>query len=670
MYSISIKMSNLILYEPEIPEIKIPESAEKIILISFYIEVPMVGYQFKINTNYIQQWIPLNEHYDVNVKLFKRGKLITLILPPLGFELHKESFIVSYNNIIPLEFRPYTATPFSFVLNAHVTDNFPYSQYNLVNAYSCEIWRNGQIRISLLNGHAIPAGQFVSMQTSITYLSEPYLPIIDNFVFATWGSSNSQLNKYYKSKFNYDEYIDYQGLSFQDGKIYTFWTDNATIEPYGKYGRIMTLAFTKFEYKDNKLKQTIKPYYIDKRNYLSIGDTQSAVNRNNSNYIASISTTENFKDITNDNEQGLNYYAISTDGGKTFKTSFLSQLPRFNYNNAIKWDRFNNLWIIYLTTKNTVENYFRMVVAASPNGDPDKFRVIDFIEPLQDYPYGYDWPLMDIGQDYENPKYDVVWCYGIPLNELSSEFFTFAGNNSPGYFKAYRVKGSLEDDNVVESPVTYLVDQLRIGGYGWLSVGTKGDVMFVSQTGINSSLYSSLEGKTINFCIYNPKGLKGQFGTRMNVSFNTTGSASGTNVSIIEQYRVNTVGPIVVCDKSNSKYRGRFYVAYIDQSIEEINKLEKHWLGIQRFLYPLKNFHVYLTWSDNNGLTWHNPIMVSNALENMVGVVDIAMDIDQSTGNLILGWYDGRKNTKIKNFNTDYPDATWTGALITTKMLE
>lgn len=663
-------MNSLILYEPELPEIKTQKKLETSILLSFYIEVPIVGYQLKINTNYIQQWIPLEMHYDIYVKLFKNGKLITLILPSLGFELPKESFITTYKNIIPVEFRPYAATPFSFTINAHVTDNFPYNQYNLVNAYSCEIWRNGQIRISLLNGHAIPAGQFVSMQTSITYLSEPYFPVIDNFIFATWGSSNSQLNKYNDSKYNFDEYLDYQGLSFQDGKIYTFWTDNATIKPYGNYGPIMSLAFTKFEYKNNKLKQTIKPYYIDKRNYLSIGDTQSAVNRNNANYIASISSTSNFKHVNNESLQALNYYTISTDGGKTFKTSFLSYLPPFNYNNAIKWDRFNNLWIMYLTTKTSTENYFRMVVAASPYGDPDKFKLIDYIEPLQNYPYGYDWPLMDIGQDYENPDYDVVWCFGIPLNELASEFFTVAGNNSPGYFKAYRVKGLVNEDDAVESPITYLVDQLKIGGYGWLSVGTKGDVMFVSQTAINSSLYSSLEGRTINFCIYNPKGLKGQFGTRNNVSFNTTGAASGTNFSEIEQYRVNTVGPIVVCDKSNSKFRGRFYVAYIDQINEEIHKIEKHPLSIQRFFYPLKNFAVYLTWSDNNGLTWHNPVMVSNSIKNPIGVVDIAIDIDQSTGNLILGWYDGRKNSKIKNFDTDYPDATWTGALITVEMLE
>ena len=79
-------------------------------------------------------------HYDIYVKLFKNGKLITLILPSLGFELPKESFITTYKNIIPVEFRPYAATPFSFTINAHVTDNFPYNQYNLVNAYSCEIW--------------------------------------------------------------------------------------------------------------------------------------------------------------------------------------------------------------------------------------------------------------------------------------------------------------------------------------------------------------------------------------------------------------------------------------------------------------------------------------------------------------------------------------------------
>ena len=107
---------------------------------------------------------------------------------------------------------------------------------------------------------------------------------------------------------------------------------------------------------------------------------------------------------------------------------------------------------------------------------------------------------------------------------------------------------------------------------------------------------------------------------------------------------------------ASSKYNGRSYVVFIDK--KEITPD----LGYTPDA-PSNKQIIGLTWSDNKGVSWADPIQINNDLEDNNSHFNPCISIDQSTGNIAIAFYDARTDPNNQAVN-------WVGAIITTSDIQ
>src|SRR5207249_8465171 len=78
-------------------------------------------------------------------------------------------------------------------------------------------------------------------------------------------------------------------------------------------------------------------------------------------------------------------------------------------------------------------------------------------------------------------------------------------------------------------------------------------------------------------------------------------------------------------DRSGGAFNGRLYLAYTDAPTTTSN-----------------DTNIFVRVSDNNGATWSAPVLVHEVNTNSQFLPGMA--VDQTTGNLAVGWYDARNS--------------------------
>ncbi len=79
-----------------------------------------------------------------------------------------------------------------------------------------------------------------------------------------------------------------------------------------------------------------------------------------------------------------------------------------------------------------------------------------------------------------------------------------------------------------------------------------------------------------------------------------------------------------------------------------------------------QNMNLYFTISCDNGMSWSNPLLINNTSFANRGFQSMALD--PATGNLVFGWYDGRKTNPESQ--TAYQTVEYFGAVIPAKKLD
>jgi hypothetical protein len=102
-----------------------------------------------------------------------------------------------------------------------------------------------------------------------------------------------------------------------------------------------------------------------------------------------------------------------------------------------------------------------------------------------------------------------------------------------------------------------------------------------------------------------------------------------TSITGIED-RLN-LSPYTAIDKSNSPYRNRIYYTYTDNESGPNSPLD-----------------IFLTWSDNDGLTWTTPKKVVDDLVSTGSQQFYSSIYVNEIGTLLLGWYDRREDAADK----------------------
>ena len=635
-------------------------------------------------------WRPYGDMIKVIITATRIGDNVTLQLPGISLEISEPSFISVVDNLIPKSFRPTSMNVVSFVIPSYLTSNPPLNDSPQVGFYQGLVYRNGTFTIALPGGYPINPGQFITNTASVTYVVNPQTQWLNNYVVSTWGSSNAvspAVNSFFTQPPTIFNFGDYEAIDMQNGIIATAWGDNSHTPPFlsdGEPGKVLNQAFSLLKLKENhektKVIQTIPPHYISPAPNNAQVEEDVAISFVNPNYIATAST--NYPLPLSGLGTGL-LYSLSTDGGKTFNTQMIltgvspGPPPSLGLNKTIRWDRFNNLWITYLAPS-PITGFlpFYAYTVGSPNGDPNKFRLIPGTEMAAIDPTattGMDYPWCRTGPDVhetgavDGGRPEALWAFAAQPNSTSGP------GNPPLFVMGFRINGPLPND--VNAPLDGIVGPVKfyfpevsgLGGYGDIGVGVNGDVFLTLQSEGYNSLFSSQNSQSTLFGLYNPKGLDGDFGTRRDI-----GQLSlGFNISITPSPRF-ILNPNAFFDLSNGPYRDRLYCVFVDQQ----KPLPGAGLGPEAnppYSNPAYGQIIMLTWSDDKGITWADPIQINNDIKDLNSNFNPDLAIDRSTGNLAVGFYTARCDPgNYKGCDTDgvrNTDVYWVLAVITTDFI-
>jgi hypothetical protein len=102
-----------------------------------------------------------------------------------------------------------------------------------------------------------------------------------------------------------------------------------------------------------------------------------------------------------------------------------------------------------------------------------------------------------------------------------------------------------------------------------------------------------------------------------------------------ESFRGALVYPSLDVDRSNGPHRGRIYCSWMD-------------------LTPANVTDIFISYSDNNGLTWSKPAHVPDQFASKVDRFNHWMSVDPVNGNVTVAYYDTRNDTTGFRYQTDY----------------
>ena len=102
-----------------------------------------------------------------------------------------------------------------------------------------------------------------------------------------------------------------------------------------------------------------------------------------------------------------------------------------------------------------------------------------------------------------------------------------------------------------------------------------------------------------------------------------------------ESFRAALVYPSLDVDRSTSPHRGRIYCSWMD-------------------LTPAKVTDIFLSYSDNQGVTWSSPIRVGDQTSIPVDRFNHWMSVDAVTGDVNVAFYDTRNDATGFRYQTDY----------------
>jgi hypothetical protein len=102
-----------------------------------------------------------------------------------------------------------------------------------------------------------------------------------------------------------------------------------------------------------------------------------------------------------------------------------------------------------------------------------------------------------------------------------------------------------------------------------------------------------------------------------------------------ESFRGALVYPSLDVDRSAGPHRGRIYCSWMD-------------------LTPQNVTDIFISYSDNNGMTWSSPTRVADQFAFPVDRFNHWMSVDPTNGNVTVAFYDTRNDTTGARYQTDY----------------
>ncbi len=626
-----------------------------------------------------------NTGFWVTLDIIKNGPLVTVQVPLINFQTGQVSqsdpyypsgeqfpgfpppggYIYSVSGFLPEDLRPNDLVPVSVVAasNNGMSPVFSFAQDPSTLpvppvGYIVQITNAGELQIQCAGtfGNIIPPGPQILMPCTIEYIKTSKKNLCKNVRIAS-GRTNPTLGT---PGFVNDSLRDYAINDAYDGIAAFTWADNSMVAD--KTTNIMNCMVAVGSTKKGKLKvgKPINLTNITTPRVASLFDKAVTINRTDSdNIIVSYSIIDG-TDVACPDTTDTYYRAVSFDGGKTWPAQFNGPLQLgppyqkpcgFDIGDgpAVASDRYGNIWYVGTISYDGS--------GAFPN--PGDFVNIPFFAVSFDKGRTFQ-PVFTLPTD---PSYFTI---GVNFYDFPCICF---GTNEVGQYGLYYV-ASLFDQDTADGVLA--VGFIPIDGFGLGNIDV-GDALFgllpqLPYQQITSTIAASQDGRLWLAAAPSGEGTPPySFIEPYVISFKSPGEPITANWAGSWDFAV------IVNEGNNyleSTQISQPYFGYSNPANRAIiydtkrNALYAH-VNNQVPSYS-QNMAIYFAISRDNGMTWSDPIAVNTT--NFANRGFQSMALDDVTGDLVFGWYDGR------NTDPNSPDAYQTvqyfGATVSSKTLD
>jgi hypothetical protein len=571
---------------------------------------------------------------------------------PLG------GFIDTVDNPIPAKFRPASGVPIKFVVKSK--SSHPEVRYlGLID-------HQGRLQFSALDDYPLEIGQFATAPARVTYRIGKIPEVDIRNIQISSGPSNAAKwnpsdfpNDPRGIHFDFGDYDDAQ-KGFSNEIYHALWADNSATLPYNSndqayksyaLAKISVRDFGKTVEKLSLLNLSREPGGEELDPNVTYAEGGLAIDPTNRMNLAAVyQQRKTIKTVT-----GF-VLSRSFNGGETWTRKRIGlaspddpnkpldpNIPLGSSDIHLAFDRFGGLWISYLhgqqaSTPAGFEGGPVPLVYSEDKGNTFRHVVSqraltqdEIPSDLWPFSVGLDYTYLTIGPDATDPRYDTVWM------SIGDALDGYAPNEYQQRIWGLRVKGLGVPNIDLASLKKYVVPASHQAGFSAMDVGPNGEVVAaLRQTNVKGTFLEQIQNNNRLWINVLEHGLADDAFSEKR-EFALTALGSGVNFPPTPHNNYLSTGTSMIAIDRSHRHRGRIYAVYCNRP------------GV--YSHATKP---YLTWSDDKGLTWSNPIMVST--DNSASTATRAnIAVDAETGVVAVSWFDARNspdNTEVDRYAT------------------
>lgn len=621
---------------------------------------------------------PLDFPFEATLQITTIGDQVYIQVPAMNFTMPETNnqcyiddasfappaggYVYLKDGFLPKCIRPNTAVPLTFTLQSAEyppLQNPPISTQGI--SYELQIDTEGRIKIGAEGFNPIPVGRHSLLPTSVSYIvTKPCKKAPKNVpISETPSTPNLDANS--------NQFLELQMSSFENGKVaFTFGdnsgSDKTLVKCKVAVGDVVTkrgkpsLKFTVPQLTFDPSTQ-LPPFQYG-TNWQSGIETDVAINPTDTNNIVWTGTTRaggfpfpgpwpttRFPVVTQ----------FTMDGGLTWSAPAridFNDLTRLRSDCRMRTDPYGNFWVVYANMGplyDPVADTATSIIIFNSSDGGATWNVAAEVLPPNPTGLGFDYPMLHWGGDGNG---------GIAMY-FSWIFIDFDGSGNfiyPTYLAAMPVSGLgsygpiqvinnfpqidnfLAVGEIMATPDGTVIFGAADAGSGFYGEQGEGLPIFI---GVENHKWVIVhEGGLNNFT---PEG----FSEPRLVNFDTYGQSAvdSDHLVVWQANRGVNSGGVGGQGLAYDAKRGRLYALILSElNPRTVTEIALPGDSSDQASLNYNQGIMNLIWSYDFGQTWSDPIPLRDSKVGQVG--DATIQVDPTTGNISVGWYDPREDAK------------------------
>ncbi len=604
-----------------------------------------------------------NTEFWVTLNIVKHDNLVTVNIPLINFQTGQVSqddpyypsgeqvpgfppaggYIYTTDGFLPECVTPNDLVPVSIVAasNNGMSPVFSYAQDPATLpvppvGYIIQVTNAGELQIQCAGtfGNIIPPGPQIVMPCSITYVVGPKEKLCKNSIIAKGFSNTTQ----FTGGFANTGFRDLEINDAYDGVVAFSWGDNSMFAD--KTNNILNCMVAVGSVKNGKLKvrKPVNISNITTPDVTAAFDHAVTINRTDKkNIVVSYTVIQGTGTIPCPGSASTYYRAVSFDGGKTWPAEFNGPLNlgapwqkgpcSFDVGDArgVGSDQYGNIW--YAGTI----RYDGSGISPLPGNFVNiPFFAVSF----------------DKGRTFQTIfTAPTDSSYFIPgINAYDFPMYAF-GTNEEGQYGLYYTCALFNSDTLDGMQV---IGFIPINGFGLSNIDVGGALFDLlpqlSMEQVTSDITASDDGRVWLIAAPSPEGSTPySFIQPAVVAFKSPGGTIGSNWAGSWDFAmiVNEGNNYVESTQIAQPFFG-FSMPGGHAIIYDTTRKALYAQVNNQVPSVSQDMQIYFAISRDNGMTWSDPIAVSNSSFANRGFMSMALD--EVTGDLVFSWHDGRND--------------------------